>query len=176
MTPSSRPTPVALGFLTVVPDGGGYHGGYLVTNAWGRPLEFRVSSAVQPNRIQQILYGPTLEEYLCGELIGRTLVEKSSTPVQLLLTDARPVLGVRLRLDTPAAWVVPTGTMVPADLATVRPSVEGRSALAALPEDADRVRAVLAGLDVIVDLSEPFARVREAVAEARRLGVAGRAA
>jgi hypothetical protein len=175
VTPSSRPTAVQLGFLTVVQEGGSYFGGYLVTNAWGRPLEFRVSSAVQPNRVQQILYGGTLEDYLCGELIGRTLIEKSATPVQLVLTDGRPALSVRLRLETPAAWVLPAGAVVPPDLATVRPAAEGRAALAALPVDAARVPAVLAGLEGL-DLSEPFGRVREAVAEARRLGVAGRAA
>ena len=49
-----------LGFLTVVQDGNGYAGGYLVTNPWGRPVEFRLSTAVQPNRVHQILYGKTL--------------------------------------------------------------------------------------------------------------------
>src|SRR5205823_1031168 len=52
-----------LGYLTILRDGTGYLGGYLVTNAWGRPLEFRLSSAVQPNRVQQILYGQSLEPY-----------------------------------------------------------------------------------------------------------------
>jgi hypothetical protein len=167
---------VQLGFLTVVQEGGSYFGGYLVTNAWGRPLEFRVSSAVQPNRIQQILYGGTLEDYLCGELIGRTLIEKTTTAVQLVLTDARPALSLRLRVETPAVWVVPTGTEVPPELVTVRPASEGRPALAVRPDDADRVSELLAGLDEGLNLGEPFGRVREAVAEARRLGGAGRAA
>ena len=79
MTPSNLPSVLQLGFLSVVLEGGAYVGGYLVTNAWGRPLEFRVSTAVQPNKIQQILYASTLEEYLCGELIGRTLIEKTPT-------------------------------------------------------------------------------------------------
>src|SRR4051812_23734213 len=49
-----------LGFLSVLQENGGFLGGYLVTNYWGRPVEFRLSTAVQPNRVQQILYGPTL--------------------------------------------------------------------------------------------------------------------
>ena len=73
------PPPVALGFLTVLHDPTGGLGGYLVTNAWGRPLEFRLTTAVQPNRVQQILYGPTLTEYLHADLIGKTLVEKTAT-------------------------------------------------------------------------------------------------
>src|SRR5262245_11160690 len=32
-----------LGFLTVLHEASGYLGGYLVTNQWGRPLEFRLS-------------------------------------------------------------------------------------------------------------------------------------
>src|SRR5215475_12294428 len=76
-----------LGFLTVLHEASGYLGGYLVTNVWGRPLEFRLSTAVQPNKVQQILYGSTLEPYIHADLIGKTLVEKTSILVQLVLTD-----------------------------------------------------------------------------------------
>ena len=71
------PHAVTLGFLSLAQDAAGHSGGYLVTNAWGRPLEFRLSSAVQPTKVQQILYGPTLADYLQCELIGKTLVEKA---------------------------------------------------------------------------------------------------
>src|SRR6202049_3625030 len=66
-----------VGFLTVLHEASGYLGGYLVTNVWGRPLEFRLSTAVQPNRVQQILYAGTLQAYLHADLIGKTLVEKA---------------------------------------------------------------------------------------------------
>src|SRR5215831_801564 len=80
-------TSCKLGFLTVLHEPTGYVGGYLVTNAWGRPLEFRLSTAVQPNRVQQILYGPTLEPYVCADLIGKTLIDKAGTPAELIITD-----------------------------------------------------------------------------------------
>ena len=67
-------TPVNLGFLTVLNEGNSFVGGYLVTNNWGRPLEFRLSTAVQPNRVQQVLYAATLRPYICADLIGKTLV------------------------------------------------------------------------------------------------------
>src|SRR6516165_8784949 len=63
------PTTLNLGFLTVLNEVSGYLGGYLVTNNWGRPLEFRLSTAVQPNRVQQVLYAHTLEGYVCADLI-----------------------------------------------------------------------------------------------------------
>src|SRR5262249_7230983 len=59
----STTSPPNVGFLTVLQEPSGYLGGYLVTNLWGRPLEFRLTSAVQPNKVQQILYGDTLLSY-----------------------------------------------------------------------------------------------------------------
>src|SRR5207244_12293221 len=101
-----------LGFLTVLDEPSGYLGGYLVTNPWGRPLEFRLSTAVQPNRVQQILYAGTLQAYVCADLIGKTLVEKTAMPVQMVLTDTEAALELRLSLSVPAVWVVPSGDKV----------------------------------------------------------------
>ena len=98
---------LSLGFLTVLREANGYLGGYLVVNGWGRPLEFRLTSAVQPNRVQQILYGGTLEPYICADLIGKTLVDKAGMPVQLVITDREEVLDLRLKLDVPVAWLAP---------------------------------------------------------------------
>lgn len=55
----------------------GYLGAYLVTNSWGRPLEFRLTTAVNPSKVQQILYGATLETHVVAELIGKALIEKA---------------------------------------------------------------------------------------------------
>src|SRR5438105_10087610 len=98
-------TTTNLGFLTILRDGAGYLGGYLVTNSWGRPLEFRLSSAVQPNRVQHILYGQSLEPYICADLIGKTLVDKTATSAHIVLTDHPAALDLRLRLEIPVAWV-----------------------------------------------------------------------
>src|SRR6266446_860148 len=96
-----------LGFLTILQESNGYLGGYLVTNSWGRPLEFRLSTAVQPNRVQQILYGDTLQPYIFADLIGKTLIEKTSAAIQLVLTDREQVLELRQRLDVPVVWLAP---------------------------------------------------------------------
>jgi hypothetical protein len=44
------------------------------------------------------------------------------------------------------------------------------------PEDVEAVRKVLADLEEGLDLSEPFARIKEAITEARKMGVANRSA
>src|SRR5262245_51602958 len=177
------PSTLNVGFLTVLQEANGYLGGYLVTNNWGRPLEFRLSSAVQPNRVHQILYGGTLKPYVCADLIGKALVEKTATPVQLLLTDSEPVLDLRLKVPTPVAWLAAADDPLAAALTQagvcVQPAAGGKGPVLChprFPGDVAAVGELLGRLDGTLDLAEPFARIREAVTEARKMGVAGKAA
>ncbi len=158
-----------LGFLTVLHESSGYLGGYLVTNVWGRPLEFRLTSAVQPNRVQHILYADTLEPYICADLIGKTLVDKSAVPVQLIVTDHASVLDLRLKLDCPVVWLAEVDAAQAA-----APTPDGQGPLrchARFPDDVARTRDLLGCLDAGFDLAEPFVRIREAIGEARKMGV-----
>lgn len=95
-----------------------------------------------PTRAQQILFGPTLDAYLRGEVVGATLLRAASRrPAVLLVDDA--VLQVAGGLcDTPAVLI--------------------DSDTSAGPPEALRT------LSVAIDLDEPFARIREAVAETQR--------
>src|SRR5438105_357170 len=140
-------TTTNLGFLTILRDGAGYLGGYLVTNPWGRPLEFRLSSAVQPNRVQQILYGQSLEPYICADLIGKTLVDKTATTAQIILTDHPAALDLRLRVQVPVALV---------DLGA---SASPPCPHAHFPNDASALRHLRERLGNF-DFSEPFTRIR----------------
>jgi hypothetical protein len=158
----------------VLQEASGHLGGYLVTNLWGRPLEFRLTSAVQPNKVQQILYGGALLPFLCADLIGKTLVDKAGTPVQLILSDRETVLDLRLKVAVPVVYVVPRedggsfGNFVVSPATAVRgPVLCHRD----YPADAAAVRDLLARVESAVDLAEPFARIREAIAEARKMGV-----
>lgn len=146
-----------LGFLSIVHEPSGYIGGYLVTNAWGRPVEFRLSSAVQPSRMQQVLYAATLEPYVCGELIGKALVEKTGTPVQVVFTDRETVLDLRCRVEVPVAhWACSDDQPWRCHPQFLR--------------DGSIVSAVLGRLEPSFDVGELFTRVREAINEARKAG------
>jgi hypothetical protein len=165
--------------LTVVQETTGFVGGYLITNTWGRPLEFRLSTAVQPNRVQQILYGETLRPYVCGELIGKALVDRSATSAQLILTDCEAVRDLRHKLEVPVVWLAsPNDPLARTEggSPTVAAAETGeRGPLLChprYPTDLPVVRSLLSQLDSTFDLMEPFARIREAVGEARKLGVA----
>ena len=106
MSANGKPEPYRLGFLTAieVPDKG-YVGGLLVTNHFGRPLEFQSTVPIKPNPTQEILYGPTLEPFLLGELIATTLIEKSGVKPHLVLTDREQILALREHISSPVAWV-----------------------------------------------------------------------
>lgn len=171
VTDTPHPSAVTLGFLSLTQDASGVSGGYLLTNAWGRPLEFRLSTAVQPTKVQQILYGPTLTDYLHCELIGKTLVEKSSTRPVLIVTDSPTGLGLAARVSVPVVAVGPAGAVGDEVFAHPRSS---RPLLTT--GDRAAVLALLEQIDPVVDVAEPFARIREAAAEARKLGGVSRAA
>jgi hypothetical protein len=153
-------------------------GGYLLTNAWGRPLEFRLSSAVQPTRVQQILYGPTLSDYLHGELLGKTLVEKAILLPGLIIADRLPALSLRERLNVPVIAVRQGPGEADDDFISFRHARCSAMLVMDAKHAADReeIEARLERVDTAVDLAEPFARIREAVAEARKTGAVNRAA
>jgi hypothetical protein len=181
LAPTTAATALNVGFLTVLHEPNGYLGGYLVTNHWGRPLEFRLSTAVQPNRVQQILYGGTLQPYICADLIGKTLVDKTGVAVHLVVTDREPVLDLRLKLEVPVVWLAPPGDPVAEGMAAagalVLPPAGGRGAVLCHPRfltDISTVKEMVERLNGAMDLAEPFQRIREAVGEARKLGVTGR--
>jgi hypothetical protein len=169
------PSSLTLGFLTIVDDSSGVLGGYLLTNSWGRPLEFRLSTAVQPNKVQQILYGPTLTEYLHADLIGKTLIEKTSTPPGLLMTDSIPALALRHHFDVPVLALPGLGYEPTAEYRLMHHDRCSR-AMITTHQLATQLHDYLERIDPAVDLAEPFARIREAVAEARKMGVTSRAA
>ncbi len=178
--PAQKPLTLNLGFLTVLQESVGYVGGLLVTNAWGRPVEFRLTSAVQPNKVQQILYGGTLHAYICVDVIGKTLVDRAGMALQVVLTDREAVLELRTRLEVPVLWVSPAdderGALLAAQGGGVLPAADGRGPVVCHPRFfADVVvgRELLSRAENL-DLAEPFERIRGAIAEARKMGMTGR--
>jgi hypothetical protein len=171
---------INLGFMTVVHEASGYVGGYLVTNTWGRPLEFRLSTAVQPNRIQQILYGGGLQPYVFADLIGKALFDRTTTPVQLLLTDRRPLLELRRRIEVPMTWLSvegerePEGTGLTASIDRTVDRGPNWHCHADFSDDKQRFVEIMSRLAGGIDWQEPFARVREAINEARKMGATAR--
>lgn len=172
-----------LGFLTAVEDAErGFVGGLLITNRFGRPLEFQCTAPVKPNRTQQILYGPTLKPYVLGELIGRTLLEKVGVKPHLVLVESPDLLELRAATSTPVAAlsVPPTAKSPKTDNRQLEKSSPNQISLAgeevefhhAHGEDRNEIEKLAKLVPVDADLREPFERIREALVETIRLSVA----
>jgi len=196
MTRASQQDRLKLGFLTAIELGGfGFVGGLLVTNHFGRPLEFQCTTPVKPNRTQEILYGPTLVPFVLGELIGKTLVEKVDVKPDLLLIDDGALFDLRLHIATPVICVDrkaadaaegETGVSQPQDApdpANGREDGEqtrtdfrlGKNRIRfhrAHLEDRDSVEKSQGQIPQDADLTEPFQRVREALQETIGSGAA----
>ena len=141
----------------------GHVGGLLVTNHLGRPLEFQCTAPVKANRTQEILYGPTLVPFLLCDLIGRTLLDKIGVKPHLVLVDDERLLDLREQAGVPLALLqggegqesLPGRTLG-------RQRVSLHPAFAA---DAEVLESARRRLPADADLSEPFARVRDALCE-----------
>lgn len=95
-----------LGFLTVL--GSSRHGvigGFLVLNRAGRPAEFHCTAPVRPNRAQEILYGATLESFVCGEQIAPALVGRTKLELVAILTNNPNMLVAQPLLNVPVGLV-----------------------------------------------------------------------
>ncbi len=162
-----------IGYYTVCQDGQtGWTGGLLILNSAGRPLEFQCTLPVRPSRAHEILYGPTLQAHLIGEVMGPLLVRKCRTPLSLLCCDQPESLVLEAFLDTPVALVSeaaePAEGPIPADALSGFTNVQfvGAKLFVAM-ENAARVNELANSFADLPDAVEPFGRIREAIKEAQ---------
>ena len=161
-----------LGFLeTMEVEGRGHIGGLLVTNQHGRPLEFQCTTPVKPNRAQEILYGATLREWLLGELIASTLVDRVSIKPDLILTSDPGILELRNHTNIPVACTICStspGDSAEHDGVAIRIGTHHLRCHAGHREDSEMISRQRHLIPDQADLGEPLERVRDALAETVR--------
>ncbi|SMP58905.1 hypothetical protein SAMN06265222_106142 [Neorhodopirellula lusitana] len=177
-------------FSTVNTETAGWTGGLLVLNAAGRPLEFQCTLPIRPSKAHEILFGSTLREHLISEVIGPTLLQKCRTPISLLCCQQVEALALQENLPRVASSpTVTSGTTATDRQATLvgymRGADETRKAISSpslaghceLPigdatlfvamELLEATQAAIDGLNDMVDATEPFERITEAIREAQ---------
>lgn len=168
---ANEPLIAAIGFITIVEDSNhGLFGGYLILNPAGRPVEFHCTAPVKPNRAQQILYGPTLQPYLYGEQIARTLIERSKILPRIVCLDQACAMCVRPLITVPTA-LVEKKTSEENPTCQIPWKDQTLSFLPEFPNDKAKIEECLQELLIEFDLLEPFNRIREAIAEAQKAAV-----
>ncbi len=162
MTTTATNEQLRLGFLTAVQlKDGGHAAGLLVTNRFGRPLEFQCTAPVRPNRTQELLYGPTLVPFLLGELLSKTLLDRIGVKPHVVLTDRAEMLESRPHVSLPVACVVESVRGIDC----VRIGKQQFRLHAEFDEDLKAFEKLAKELATDADLLEPLDRVREALQE-----------
>ena len=164
--PAQSENVTALSYLICPRDAaGGFVGALMVTDARLRPVHFAFVSPIRPTKIQRILYGPTLEEHLSVDVIGKKLLADLPVVPDVLLVDTPELTAVRRIAGVPTAFLQkadsdPSG----GNLSSLQYDTGGNV------DDQDTVGQILASLEMQVDLVEPFQRMREALREAIKSG------
>ena len=172
----------ALAYLTVEQDPrSGWTGGLLVLGPGGRPLEFQCTLPVQPSRTHEILFGNSLRHHIIAEVIGPLLIKKCRTLIAMLCCDQAEAFRIGDSVRFPVGLVRQAAAVDEGPIDdTMLPHCETVQ-LVGSPVDVpmERYREAQTIADAWSDLPdavEPFERIREAIAEARKRVAAARAA
>lgn len=108
----SRPTDIRIGYLSrgVFEEGKAYRAGALVVDGQGKPLEFRCTSPIRPNSVQETLYGDSLEPYMMVELMGKPLLSHLRESFNILVVGEPGFLNLRDHCDHPMLFLRRQGT------------------------------------------------------------------
>jgi len=166
MSSSEKAEPVRLGFLAAIETRErAFVGGLLVTDRFGRPLEFQCTTPVKPNRTQELLYGPTLAPFIMGELLGKTLLDRVQMKPVLLFVDRSEMLPLRNIVSIPVLWALGKNAKEAAD----KESIDiGLNRCVFAPEhesDRDILKKHSGLFASDANLCEPLERVSEALKE-----------
>jgi len=154
---------------------GVFRGGVLVTDARGKPLEFRCTSAIQPTVVQKALYGDTLRDYMCIGLTAQPLYDALEEEPSIVLVTQRDFIDFRKFIDIPLLIATKQSTMAaeenPAGPATSKlldnPSGKFEPVIITCHYehlgDISSTHSDLADLFSRVNLTEPFSRIENAL-------------
>jgi hypothetical protein len=162
--PGKQASDVVLSYFVCVTDAaGGLAGALLVTDHRARPLHFAFVKPVTPTKMQRLLYGVTLDEYVKVDVIAQKLwqgLPKDKHP-DVVLVDAPDLLPARRVTQVPTAVIgkAPDAAPDTSSLSALRFDVGPYAA------DRDVAGEIIAMLESTCDLLEPFTRVRQALVE-----------
>lgn len=175
----------ALAFVALAEvEDGVLRGGILITDAHGKPVEFRCTSPIQPNAVQRTLYGGTLMPHIAVELVGKPLVQAVQASPDIVLIQQDEFLSLRTRCEKPLLLArrqgeeiqlsEESGKSMPEELLS---SPSGKFAPVVVtchwdyPDDIVQCKEGLGWMFSNCDLVEPFERVKTALSTLHEQGV-----
>jgi hypothetical protein len=146
---------------------GSIRGGILTTDIQTRPYEFRITSPIKPTQMQQILYGTSLKDYVYGELICAPLVKATKEKLSMVLAREPYILAMRPLVPVPVILIRQDSKSADERIKPVNFSSHKN-----YQNELSFAQTILTPVMQTVDLVEPFDRLKLALNEAHRMGVA----
>jgi len=82
-----------------------YRAGVLVTDEKTKPLEFRITTSLNIDQLQKILYGESLKEILFKERFGIELLNALKESYDLVLIKDKSLLILREKINKPVVFI-----------------------------------------------------------------------
>jgi hypothetical protein len=87
-------------------DSAAIRGGILVTDTKTKPLEFRVTAPVRPQKFQKILHGELLDEHICVELMALPLLNAIQQKPSLIIVRDILLLEINSKQEVPTILIL----------------------------------------------------------------------
>ncbi len=152
-----------IGYLLVKKIENKHLGGILVINDIGIPVEFKYSEPVTPTKLQEIIYGNSLEYFLHVEIIAKGLVQKlENRPELILVNDPNLVFDKNIVMITFLPQVVPekkenNEAIINVNNSSIRITFQENSKI-----DENIIRKIV-DIATRIDIIEPFDRIERAL-------------
>ena len=166
---------LTLGFLGThrFENGAAIRGAMLITDTKTKPLEFRVTAPIRPQRFQEILYGELLNEHVSIELIGLPLLNALQQKPDLIIVRDILFLGLNTGQEIPTVLLLKEDEpLIKRGTSTrpLNPQESGRAPVKICTSDQfeptlDQMAQRLQLVFVDRDLIEPFERLERACSD-----------
>jgi len=170
---------VRLGFLghAAFRNGEAFRGGMLITDANGKPVEFRSTTPVKPSALQRTLYGDSMMPHIATELLGVPLLKSVQEKPSIILVRDEIYFGVRLQIETPLFRMQQLAANSNPSSAYTKNSQNGGEVFTSTanytsivvtphqshPADLSLCKPILTEVFNRIDLNEPFERLEHAI-------------
>jgi hypothetical protein len=92
-------------YINFYSTGSRYRAGALITDESTKPLEFRITSDLNIDKLQEILYGEALEDVLFKERFSIQLIKSMQERFDIVLTKEKNLLSLRKEIDFPVVHI-----------------------------------------------------------------------
>ncbi|WP_457640711.1 hypothetical protein [Persephonella sp.] len=159
-----------LAYINFLIEEDNYRAGVLLTDQHTKPIEFRITTNLNIDQLQEILYGETLKEVLYKERFTVQLLNSLQEEFDIVMTKEKSLLSIRKEIDKPVIHVQKYEYFMPLNrrshkIVNLQEKYEPLY-ITISPQDENRLVSISNQLNEIYknfNLMEPFDRIEKAI-------------